>query len=256
MELKRLLSYVRRAADDYQLLDDHDRIAVGVSGGKDSLALLYALKELQRFYPKRFTLTAFTVHLGFEAFHPEPIQAFCKELEIPYEIISTQIQEIVFQHKPSTHPCSLCARLRKGALNQAALEHGCNKVAYAHHRDDLVETMLLSLFFEGRFHSFSPKTNWNHTGLTLIRPFLYVPEARLKGFQNKYQLPVVQNPCPADGHTKRQYVKELLRTLNEDHPGIQERMFAAIQAASFADWPIRHEPINERQVSMNGKNLS
>lgn len=237
MNLKRLLSYVRRAVDDYHLLEDGDRIAVGISGGKDSIALLCALKNLQRFYPKRFELAAFTVHLGFEDFHLQPIQNYCEALEVPYEVISTRIQEIVFQHKKSSHPCSLCAKLRKGALNEAALKYGCNKVAYGHHRDDLIETMLLSLFFEGRFHTFSPKTYWERSGLTLIRPLLYVSEAEINGFQNKYQLPTVKNPCPADGHTKRQYVKNMLWTLQKEHPAIKDRLFTAIQSASFDDWP-------------------
>ncbi len=239
MNIRRLLSYVRRAADDYGMLEDSDKIAAGVSGGKDSLTLLFALKELQRFYPKRFELMAITVHLGFEEFHPEPIQAFCEDLQVPYEIVKTEIADIVFQKTKSQNPCSLCAKLRKGALNQAALKHGCNKVAYAHHRDDLIETMLLSLFYEGRFHSFSPKTELERTGLTLIRPLMYVPEAEATGFQHKYQLPAVANPCPADGNTKRQYVKDLLRKLNIDNPGIKDRMFTAIQSASFEDWPLK-----------------
>ncbi len=131
-------------------------------------------------------------------------------------MISTQIQEIVFQHKKSSHPCSLCAKLRKGALNEAALRHGCNKVAYGHHRDDLIETMLLS---------FSPKTYWERSGLTLIRPLIYASEAEINSFQNKYQLPTVKNPCPADGHTKRQYVKNMLWTLQKEHPAIKDRLF-------------------------------
>lgn len=236
MDLKRLLSFVRRAVDDYQLIEDGDKIAVGISGGKDSLALLYALKHLQRFYPKHFTLTAITVHLGLEPFQLQPVQAFCEELQVPYEIVATDIQSIVFEHKKPANPCSLCAKLRKGALNDAALKQGCNKVAYGHHRDDLIETMLLSLFFEGRFHSFSPKTKWERTGLTLIRPFIYVPEADLRGFANKYELPIVHNPCPADGHTKRQYVKNLLKTLSKDYRGIKDRIFTAIVSASFDDW--------------------
>ena len=240
MDLKHLLSYVRRAVDDFNLIEDNDKIAVGISGGKDSLTLLYALQQLQRFYPKHFELEAFTVHPGFPEFHLEPVADFCEALHVPYAVIPTQIQEVVSGHKNASNPCSLCAKLRKGALNQAALSHGCNKVAYGHHRDDLIETMLLSLFFEGRFHSFSPKTNWERTGLTLIRPLTYVPEARLSGFLNKYPLPVVKNPCPADGHTKRQYVKDLLRTLNTQYPGIKDRMFTAIHNASFDDWPENH----------------
>lgn len=239
MDLKRLLSYVRRAVDDYKLLEEGDRVAVGISGGKDSLALLYALKNLQRFYPKHFTLTAITVHLGFEQFPLKPISELCKELQVPFEVVQTDIQKIVFERKKPANPCSLCAKLRKGALNDAALRQECNKVAYGHHRDDLIETMLLSLFFEGRFHSFSPKTEWERTGLTLIRPLLYVPEADINGFQKKYQLPVVSNPCPADGHTRRQEIKRLLRTLTQEYPGIKDRMFTAILSASFDDWPQR-----------------
>lgn len=237
MDLRRLLSYVRRAADDYGLLEENDRIAVGVSGGKDSMVLLYALKHLQRFYPKHFDLIAVTVHLGHEGFDLEGVQVFCEELEVPHELVQTHIAEIVFHEQKDHKACSLCARLRKGALNQAALAHGCNKVAYAHHRDDLIETMLLSLIYEGRFHSFSPKTELERTGLTLIRPLMYVPESDVIGFQRRYSLASVKNPCPMDGHTKRQYVKDLLRKLNQDNPGVKERLFASIHAASFDDWP-------------------
>lgn len=237
MDIRRLLSYTRQAVDDYTLIEENDKIAIGLSGGKDSLALLYAFKNLQRFYPKHFDLMAFTVHLGFKEFHPKPLQAFCEELKVPYEIIDTKIAEIVFDIKKLEHPCSLCAKLRKGAFNQAAIEYGCNKIAYAHHRDDFIETMLLSMLYEGRFHSLSPKTNLERTGLTLIRPFMYVPEANVIGFQHKYELPVVSNPCPVDGHTKRQYVKDLLRQLKQEHPDVRERMFSAILSASFEDWP-------------------
>ena len=193
---------------------------------------------IQRFYPKRFELAAFTVHLGFEDFHPQPIQNYCESLEVPYEVISTQIQDIVFQHKKSSHPCSLCAKLRKGALNEAALRHGCNKVAYGHHRDDLIETMLLSLFFEGRFHSFSPKTYWERSGLTLIRPLIYASEAEINSFQNKYQLPTVKNPCPADGKTKREYVKQLIRQLNQENPGVKDQFFHAVLTGNIDGWTI------------------
>ncbi len=237
MNLRRLLSYVRRAVDDYTLLEEDDKIAVGVSGGKDSMVLLYALKHLQQFYPKHFDLMAVTVHLGYENIHLKRVQVFCEELQIPHELIQTQIAEIVFRENRENKACSLCARLRKGALNQAALAYGCNKVAYAHHRDDLIETMLLSLIYEGRFHSFSPKTELERTGLTLIRPLMYVPEADVIGFQHKYSIPSVKNPCPIEGHTKRQYVKDLLQKLNQDNPGVKERLFTSIRSASFDDWP-------------------
>ena len=237
MDIRKLLSYVRQAADDYNLIEENDKIAVGISGGKDSVTLLYALKKLQRFYPRHFELTAITIHPGFEEFDLKPLEVFCEELDVPYEIVPTQIAEIVFQEKKSKSPCSLCAKLRKGAFGEAAKKHGCNKIAYAHHRDDLIETMLLSLFYEGQFHSFSPKTKLERTGMTLIRPLIYLPEAEVIGFQRRYQIPSVTNPCPADGHTKRQYIKELLKKLNQDNPGIKNRMFAAIHSASFEDWP-------------------
>lgn len=256
MDIRRLLSYIRQSVDDYSLIEENDKIAVGISGGKDSLTLLYALKKLQRFYPKHFELTAITVHMGFKGFQLEPLKRFCEELQVPYEIVETQIAEIVFGNglsdgnlKQHTHPCSLCARLRKGALNQSALSQGCNKIAYAHHRDDLIETMLLSLIYEGRFHSFSPETYLDRSGLTLIRPMLYIPEAEVIGFSRKYALPAVNNPCPADGHTRRQYVKDLLRKLNQDNPGVKDRMFTAILSASFEDWP-------ERKDRHYGKDIS
>jgi len=234
MDIQKLLSYTRRAVDDYGLIGENDKIAVGISGGKDSLTLLHALKGIQRFYPKHFTLVALTVHLGYEDFHTEQIHSFCEELEVPYECVNTQISDILQDQK---HPCSLCARLRKGAFNQAALKNKCNKIAYAHHRDDFIETMFLSLFYEGRFHSFSPKTKLERTGLTLIRPLMYAPEAEIIGFAHKYQLPVTKNPCPADGYTKRQYVKDLLKRINQKEHGVKDRLFSAIQSAAFEDWP-------------------
>ena len=158
MKLQQLLSITRKAVDEYQLIDEGDQIAVGISGGKDSLTLLYALHGLKRFYPKHFDIQAVSVNLGFPGFDLSPIKDLCKELQVPYTIVDTQIGEIIFEERKEENPCSLCAKMRKGALNQAVKELGLNKVAYAHHRDDIVETMLLSLIYEGRFHSFSPKT--------------------------------------------------------------------------------------------------
>lgn len=237
MELQRLLSYTRKAVDDYQMINAGDKIAVGISGGKDSLTLLYALHGLKRFYPNKFELEAVTVNLGFDGFHLEPIKTLCKELNIPYTIVDTEIGKIVFEDRKETNPCSLCAKMRKGALNDAVKALGCNKVAYAHHKDDVVETMLLSLIFEGRFHSFSPKTYLDRTELTVIRPLLYVNEADIIGFRNKMNLPVQKSPCPADGNTKREYAKNLLRNLNHEHPGTKERMFTAIINGDLTGWP-------------------
>lgn len=239
MQLQRLLSYTRKAVDEYDMIQENDHIAVGISGGKDSLTLLYALHGLKRFYPKKFELSAVTVDLGFKDFNLSPIQALCKELDIPYRIVRSDIYDILFHIRKESNPCSLCAKMRKGALNQAVREMGCNKVAYAHHKDDIIETMLLSLIFEGRFHSFSPRTYLDRMDLTVIRPLMFVDEMDVIGFKNKYNLPVVKSKCPVDGHTKRQYAKELLRQLNEENPGVRERMFHAIVTGDITGWPQR-----------------
>ena len=239
MQLQRLLSYTRKAVDEYSMIQEGDHIAVGISGGKDSLTLLYALHGLKRFYPRKFDLSAVTVDPGFADFNLEPIQNLCRELEVPYKIVKSDIYDILFNVRQESNPCSLCAKMRKGALNEAVKEMGCNKVAYAHHKDDIIETMLLSLIFEGRFYSFSPKTYLDRMDLTVIRPMMFIDEMEVIGFRNKYSLPVVKGKCPVDGHTKRQYAKELLRELNKEHPGTKERMFHAILTGDIKGWPQR-----------------
>ncbi len=237
MKLQQVLSYVRRAIDDYHMIEDGDKIAIGISGGKDSLTLLYALHGLKRFYPKKFDICAITVDLGFKNLNLDKIRAICEELEVEYKIVETEIAQIIFEDRKETNPCSLCAKMRKGALNEAIKEMGCNKVAYAHHKDDVVETMLMSLIFEGRFHTFSPVTYLDRMDLTVIRPLMYMNEADVIGFINKYEIPVVKSPCPADGYTKREYTKQLLRQLNLENPGVKERMFTAIQNGNMKGWP-------------------
>ena len=237
MKLQQLFSFTRRAIDDYNMIEDGDKVAIGISGGKDSLTLLYAMQGLMSFYPKKFTITAITVDLGLGIQKLDDINKLCKSLEIDYHIVDTEIGKIVFDDRLETNPCSLCAKMRKGALNKKALELGCNKIAYAHHKDDIIETMFLSLIYEGRFHSFSPYTFLDRTGLTVIRPMMYVNESDVIGFQNKYDLPVAKNPCPVDGHTKRQYIKELIKQLNIDNPGVKERLFRAILDGNITGWP-------------------
>lgn len=236
MKIQQVYSLVRRAIDDYHMIEDGDRIAVGISGGKDSLTLLYALCGLRRFYPKKFEIHAVTVDLGFKNLNLEGIKALCEELDVPYTIVKTDIAQIVFEDRKESNPCALCAKMRKGALNQAIKEAGCNKVAYAHHKDDIVETMMMSLIFEGRFHVFSPVTYLDRTGLTVIRPLMYMNEADVIGFVHKYNVPVVKSPCPADGHTRREYVKNLLRDINLETPGVKERMFTAIKNGNMKGW--------------------
>lgn len=236
MRLQQVMSYVRRAVDDYHMIEDGDKIAVGISGGKDSLTLLYALHGLMRFYPKKFEIHAVTVDLGFQNLNLDKIKEICQELQIEYTIVTTEIAKIIFDDRKETNPCSLCAKMRKGALNDAIKAAGCNKVAYAHHKDDVVETMLMSLIFEGRFHTFSPVTYLDRMDLTVIRPLMYMNEADVIGFINKYDIPVVKSPCPADGNTKREYIKQLLRKLNLENPGVKERMFTAIQTGNLKGW--------------------
>ncbi len=236
MNLQRLLSYTRQAIDEYDMIQEGDKIAVGISGGKDSLSLLYALANLQKFYPKHFDLIAFTVDLGYEGFDLTNIQKLCEDLQVEYHIVSTKIGEMVQSEQTKGSPCSLCARLRKGALNDAAKEHGCNKVAYGHHMDDAIETMMLALIYEGRFCSFWPVTELKKSGLTVIRPMLYVPEADVIGFANKYALPTSKNPCPIDGHTKREYIKNLIKQLNNENSGVKKRLFHAIKEGNLEGW--------------------
>ena len=216
MTLQKVLSRVRQAVDDYHMIEEGDRIAVGISGGKDSLTLLLALYELSKFYPKHFTLIAVTVDLGFLNLNLDEIRTLCADRNIPYTIVDTSIAQIVFEDRKEDNPCSLCAKMRKGALNDAIKAAGCNKIAYAHHEDDVVETMMLSLFYEGRLHTFSPVTHLDKTDLTVI--------------------PFEKSPCPADGHTRREYVKELLGKLNRENPGVKDRIFTAIQKGNMEGW--------------------
>ena len=236
MKLQQLLSYTRKAVDDYHMIEENDKIAIGISGGKDSLTLLYALAHLRRFYPNPFSLHAITIDLGFGNVDFSKIQELCQKLDVEYTILKTDIAHIVFEERKESNPCSLCAKMRKGALNDAMKEIGCNKIAYAHHKDDIVETMMMSLIYEGRFHTFSPVTYLDRTGLTVIRPLMYMHEADVIGFVNKYDVPVVKSPCPADGFTKREYVKELIQSINLETPGVKNRMFTAIENGNMKGW--------------------
>ena len=174
--------------------------------------------------------------MGFKNLDLTKIEQLCQELGVEYTIVKTDIADIIFEQRKETNPCSLCAKMRKGALNDAIKAVGCNKVAYAHHKDDVVETMLLSLIFEGRFHTFSPVTYLDRTELTVIRPLMYMDEADVIGFVNKNNVPVVKSPCPADGNTKREYVHNLLKKLNQENPGVKMRMFTAIQTGNLKGW--------------------
>ena len=228
MDTRRLLSYVRRAVDDFEMINDGDRICVGISGGKDSLALLAGLANLRHFYPKKFDLVALTVDMGFDGVDYSAIEALCRELNVPYHVKKTEIAQIIFDIRKEKNPCSLCAKMRRGVLHSTAKELGCNKIAFGHHFDDVVETFMLNLFHEGRIGCFQPVTYLSRADITLIRPLLYMPEKDVRYFANRENLPVVKSPCPADGHTEREEMKKLLDGLERQHKGLRHRIFGAI----------------------------
>ena len=228
MKLQKLLSLTRQAIEDYGMISEGDKIAVGISGGKDSLTLLYALSHLRSFYPRSFDLVAVTVDLGFPGADFEEIRAFCQGLKVPYHVISTQIAPIIFDVRKDRNPCSLCAKMRKGAMNDFVRELGCNKVAFAHHKDDLIESMMMSFIYEGKLRTFSPVTDWERSGLVLIRPLIYLYEGEIKGFVREMDIKILKNPCPVDGSTRRAYVKDIVRQINYDNPGAKTRMNHAI----------------------------
>lgn len=236
MDRQKLLSLTRQAIKEYNMIEEGDRIAVGLSGGKDSLTLLIALSELQKFYPKKFELMGITCDVGFEGMDFAPIAALCDRLQLPYKLVHTQIAEIVFNRHSNERPCSLCAKLRKGAMYTYLQEIGFNKIAYAHNKDDFLETALMSLIYEGRFYAFPPVTPLDRSGITVIRPLMYVPEKSIEGFAQKEQLPIVKNVCPVDGTTKRAYAKSLVEQINRDNPGAKDRIMHAIQNAKLEDW--------------------
>lgn len=229
MKLQKLYSYVRQAVQDYKMIEDGDKIAVGMSGGKDSYTLLYALNGLKDFYPEHFNIVAITVDLGYDGFDTDSIGRECEKLGVEYYVVRTEISKML-----NEAGCSLCARLRKGAFGEKARELGCNKMAYAHNMDDVIETMMLSLIYEGRFSSFEPVTRYDDTCLTLIRPLIYIPAGRIKSFAQKQGVPIVKNPCPYDNNTERTYVRELLNGIEKHAPGTKNRMMTAVKKGLYA----------------------
>lgn len=227
-EMKRMLSFVRRAVDDYVMIEDGDRIAVGVSGGKDSLALLATLAALKRFYPKRFEIVGITVDMGFEGADYSPVEDFCRSLDVEYKVVKTEIAKIIFDVREESNPCSLCAKMRRGSLHAAAQEMGCNKVALGHHYDDAVETFMMNLFFEGRIGCFSPTTYLSNRKIHLIRPMIYATEKDVQYFARRQELPVVKSLCPEDHATEREKMKNLLGELERENKGIKHRIFHAM----------------------------
>lgn len=218
------------------MIKDGDRIAVGVSGGKDSLVLLMALKRLQSFYPQKFELEAVTLDMGIGEFNLEPVKELCTKIGVNYTVEETFIGKIVFDVREEKNPCSLCANLRRGALHNTAKALGCNKVALAHHKDDVIETFLLSTFYEGRLHTFSPVTYLDKKDLYLIRPLIYTEEKEVKTFVKSYGLATVPSPCHVNGKTKRQYIKELIADLSKEKRDLKNNIFGAIRRSGIDDW--------------------
>ena len=227
--MKKVLGCVRKACEDFNLIEDGDRVGVGVSGGKDSLLLLYALSLYRRFAKQRFEVVALTLSMGLEPFDVSPIQALCDELGVRYIVRKTEIGRIIFDERKEKNPCSLCANMRRGALNELAKEVGCNKVALGHHRDDALETLLLCLLHEGRIHTFHPKSYLSRMDLTVIRPMVYVPEKHVIHVARQLELPIVKSPCPANGNTQREEMKQLLDELCKRYPNARELMLSALR---------------------------
>lgn len=236
MELQKFLSPLRKAVDEYHMIEEGDQIAVGVSGGKDSLSLLKGLCALSKFYTHKFKVIAITLDMGFENVDYEGIRKFCNELGVPFFVEKTDIKTVVFDIKKEKNPCSLCAKMRRGALNNAAKAHGCNKVALGHHNDDVIETFFLSLLYEGRMSSFSPVTYLNRSGITVIRPLIYISERDIKGFIKTENIKVEKNPCPSDGYTKREEVKKMIQKLEFKQRGLKTRIFTAIKNSAIVGW--------------------
>ena len=233
--MQKLMGLVRRCVDDYDMIRQGDKIAVGVSGGKDSLVLLVLLAGLKQYFDKSYELEAITIDMGLGMDY-SGIQALCDRLEVPYTIVKTEIAPIIFDYRKEKNPCSMCSKMRRGALNQAILDRGFNKLALGHHYDDAVETFLMSLIFEGRISCFQPVTNLDRTGVIQIRPMLYLHEKTVDSFAKRMELPVLENRCPVDKHTKREEVKALIFSLSQTYPDLKERIFGAMQRYPLPEW--------------------
>ena len=244
--MQKMMGLMRKCIDDYHMISPGDKIAVGVSGGKDSLTLLTVLAALRSYYPAPFELTAITIDMGLGGMDFSPVEALCRSLDVGFYCKKTEIGPIIFDYRKEKNPCSMCAKMRRGALNQALLEQGFQKVALGHHHDDAVETFLMSLLFEGRLSCFQPVTYLDRTGVTQIRPMLYLTEKMVSNFAQEQRLPVVHNVCPSDKHTKRQEVKELIAALSATYPDLKNRVFGAMQRLPLPEWGVTPHPRGEK----------
>lgn len=236
--MQKILSHLRKAIEDYHMIEEGDKIAVGLSGGKDSITLLSALKALQRFYPKKFDLIAISVDPGFEFFNRELLQEICNKLEVPLFCEESHIKEIVFDIRKEKNPCSLCANLRRGILNTTAIREGCNKIALGHNEDDVLETFLLNLFYTGSISTFAPISYMDRSKMTLIRPLIYTPEKEIRRFVKKNNITVMPKTCPMDGVSKREDMKKMIQDLQIDIPHVRANLYGAITRSNIKGWKI------------------
>lgn len=227
--MKETLGCIRRADKDFGLIQSGDTVCVGVSGGKDSMLLLYAMALYRKFSPNKYNLIAATLHMGLEPFDLSPVYELCEKLEVPYTVKKTEIAKIIFEERKEKNPCSLCAKMRRGALIDLCKELGANKMALGHHRDDALETLLLSMLYEGRIHTFHPRTYLSRSDITQIRPMAYVSEKHVIHMVKTLNLPVVKSTCPANGYTRREDMKKLLDHITKTIPNARELMLSALQ---------------------------
>lgn len=239
--MQHVLGLVRACVEDYRMIEPDDRIAVGVSGGKDSLMTLAALARLREFYPVKFSLEAITLEMGMPDMDFAPVAELCEALNVPYTRIQVPIYDIVFNERKEKNPCSLCAKLRRGSLNTALTEKGIKKIALGHHFDDAVETLMMNLLFEGRIGCFQPVTYLDRSGITQIRPLLYCHEDEIRRVAAREKLPVIKNACPADGQSRRREVKELLAKMEETYPDVKQKLFGAVQRYPLYGWNLESE---------------
>ncbi len=240
--MKKILSRVRRAVDDYHMIEEGDRIAVGVSGGKDSLTLLCAMSALQKFYPQRFEIVGVSLDMGYAGTDFSGVETLCRSLGVEYVVKKTDIAEVIFQVRQEKNPCSLCAKMRRGGVNDLAVELGCNKVALGHHNEDVLETFFLSLFYEGRLSCFSPVTYLSRRDIHVIRPMIYLPEGEIKGYARREALPIVHNPCPMDGKSKREDMKSFITQKTKEDKFFKTKIMHAIQSG-LENWKTEGEGI-------------
>lgn len=234
--MQKILGYMRKAIDEFNMIEQNDKIAVAVSGGKDSFTMLLGLKNLQRFYPKKFQIIAVCVNPGFEFFNSKLIKDFCKNIDIPFFEELSHSKEIVFDIRKEKNPCSLCANLRRGALNTVAIRQGCNKIALGHNEEDVLETFLLNLFYTGSINTFAPVSFMDRSKITLIRPMIYTPEKYIKNFIKKNNIEVMPKACPMDGTSKREDMKNLIKHFQKDLPHIRSNLYGAIKRANINGW--------------------